>query len=357
MSAPLPSESNERILIIRPTALGDVARTVPALVSLRNAFPAAQIDWLVHDAFIDAIRHHPALSNAIPFPRKQFGTAWRSPAAMRELLKWIGSLRKTRYTRVIDLQGLLRSGVISRLTGARKRIGYANARELGWLGYNEKHHVDASLHAVDRMLGLVAAHGVPIAHDMTLYVGKEDADWLERYREERQITDQQGGYFVIAPTARWLCKCWPLDRYEVIAKRLLDSGLAGGKAVLIASPSEAAAVAPLIASLGARVVAPSTSVGQMMALISRARLVLCNDSAPLHMAVGFNRPIVTIFGPTDPSLVGPYRRPTTIVQPPKIGAMGPRTYRQANNDQSLISGVSIEQVWNAVQWAIKERSK
>jgi lipopolysaccharide heptosyltransferase I len=351
MSAPLLAARPERILLIRPTALGDVARTVPALVSLRLAFPEARIDWLVQDTFADIVQYHPALTKVIPFPRRRFGSAWRNPAAMSELLDWIASLRRARYSRVIDLQGLFRSGAITRLTGAKKRIGYRNARELGWLGYNERHTVDPAMHAVDRMLALVSAHGISACHDMRLYVGQNDAAWLDIYSRERKITDEQGGYFVIAPTARWRCKCWPMERYEIIARRLLETRAVGVKAVLLASPSEAAFVAPLAAKLGLEdlLVSPRTSVGQMMAVISKAKFVLCNDSAPLHIAVGFNRPLVTIFGPTDPSLVGPYRRLETVVQPPDIGAMGPRAYRQAKDDQTLISGVSVEAVWERVE--------
>lgn len=351
MSASPHSSSDERILLIRPTALGDVARTVPALVSLRAAFPHARIDWLVHDAFVDVVKHHPALTSVIPFPRSRFGQAWRSASALGELRRWIQQLRATRYTRVIDLQGLFRSGAITRLTGAPRRIGYANARELGWLGYNEKHNIDPALHAVDRMLALVAAHGVPISHDMTLYVGKDDQRWLEQLRAEHQITDTDGGFFVVAPTARWRCKCWPIDRYAALTGKILDSGRAGSKVVLLAAPNETAAVAPFVDALRGtgRVITPATSVGKMMAILRAARLVLCNDSAPLHIAVGFSRPIVTIFGPTDPALVGPYRRNETIVQPPDLTAMGPRAYRQANDDQTLISRVTIDAVWAKIE--------
>jgi heptosyltransferase-1 len=351
MSAPLLSADAERILLIRPTALGDVARTVPALASLRRALPGARIDWLVHDAFADAVRYHPALSNVVLFPRDRFGAAWRSPAVLREFLAWIDTLRKARYTRVIDLQGLFRSGAITRLTGAKKRVGFSNAREVGWLGYNEKHPVDPAMHTVDRMLALIGAHGIPIQHDMRLYVGPDDTAWLDHYTREQNITDAQGGYFVIAPTARWRCKCWPMDRYETIARRLLETKTVGVKAVLLASPTEAPLVAPLAEKLGREnlLVSPRTSVGQMLAIISKAKFVLCNDSAPLHVAVGFDRPLVTVFGPTDPALVGPYRRPETVVQPPNIAAMGPRAYRQEKDDQSLISGVTIDAVWASVE--------
>src|SRR6185369_11864763 len=156
----------ERVLIIRPSALGDVARTVPALATLRAALPDAQIDWLVHDAFADAVRHHPMLKGVIEFPRQRFARFMRDRATTREVTAWARRLGDAKYDLVIDLQGLFRSGLMTRLTRAPRRVGFANAREIGWLGYNRRHHVDRSLHTVDRMLVLLEAEGFAPVRDM-----------------------------------------------------------------------------------------------------------------------------------------------------------------------------------------------
>lgn len=352
-SAAAPGNSLPRprsVLIVRPTALGDVSRTVPALVVLRQALPEARIDWLVHDAFADAIRHHPALSGVVPFPRERFAKVGRSPAALREFLAWARTLRRQRYDLAIDLQGLLRSGLFTWLTRAPRRVGFANARELGWLGYNRRHFVDEKIHAVDRMLALLKAEGFDAAQpDMRLYIGAQEKDWLARFLEAQGLHDEP--YFIIAPTARWRSKCWPLDRYMQITRRLLDAGIAGRRGIVLASPKERAQVQPLLDAFAQsdhasgvmgqpKLLFPATTVGQMMALLSQTRLLICNDSAPLHMAVGFARPIVTIFGPTDPAQVGPYRREACIVRPD--GAIG---FHRDRNDQSLISQVGVEAVW------------
>jgi len=353
MPAPIVNAENPRVLLIRPTALGDVSRTVPALVTLRNAMPHAQIDWLVRSQFADVIRHHPALNNIIDFQRDKLGRL--TPRGVQHFRQWSLRLREGRYDITVDLQGLARSGIFSWLTRAPRRIGFANAREFAWLCYTERHHVDASHHAVDRMLGLMQAAGYDISHDMTLHVGAEDRHWLNAYLNQNGIASTTDGgdsadYFVLAPTARWRCKCWPLDRYIEIGKRLLASGDAGSHVVIIASPTEQAYIQPLIDALSTigRVHFPSTTVGQMMAVLERAALLVCNDSAPLHIAVGLNRRLVTIFGPTDPALVGPYRRDSAVVQPPKIKSMGPRAYRQHKDDQSLIAQVEVDAVWQRI---------
>ncbi len=329
------------MLLIRPSALGDVCRTVPALVSLRRALPKAHIDWLVQDTFVDAICHHPDLSGVMPFQRR--GLRWIPLARGQSIYRFAHQLRAARYDMVIDLQGLARSGLFTRLTGAKHRIGFANAREFGWLGYNERHRVDTGLHAVDRMLALIEAAGYPAVRDMRLHLGQTEREWARQRLDEYGLGDQP--YTCIAPTARWMCKCWPAERFAETARRLLDEGIVRPPIIVLASPAERTHIQPLLATMGDRAVAPETTVGQMMALIAGARLVVCNDSAPLHIAVGFDRPIVTIFGPTDPALVGPYGREESVVQPPEAKPMGPRAYRQQRDDQSLISRVTTDAVW------------
>lgn len=338
-----------RVLIIRPSALGDVSRTVPALVSLCLAMPQARIDWLVNEGFADAVRYHPALAGVVPFARRRLAAMLRSPAVAREARAFLSSLREARYDLVFDLQGLLRSGFFAWTTRAPRRVGFADAAELGWMGCNRRHRIDPELHTVDRMLTLVEAEGVAAVRDMRLYVGAEDRRWADAYLAERSI--KAGGYFTIAPTARWLCKCWPIERYVQVVRRLLDTGLAGSAGVILAAPSEREQIRPLIEALGAGAPmhVPQTTVGQMMALLSRTSLLVCNDSAPLHIAVGFDRPIVSIFGPTDPKRVGPYRRPDAVLEPEELRGVRRVDYRHRREDQSIIAGVSFDRVWDAVQ--------
>ncbi len=337
------------VLIVRTSALGDVSRTVPCLVSLRKAFPQARIDWLVQDTYLPAVAHHPALSNAVAFPRKAFARWVTRPSAARALWQWCRDLRRQRYEMVIDLQGLARSGFLTWITAAPRRIGFANAREGAWLAYNQRHDIPAStLHTVDRMVALVEAAGCEPSNDLRLYLGADQQTWLTQWLTDNDLVGDD--YAVLAPTAKWLCKCWPIERFAELGRRILDAGLAK-KIVLLAAPHEAALVAPMVDALAGtgRLLTPTTTVASMMALLSRAGLVVCNDSAPLHMAVGFDRRIVCIFGPTDPALVGPYHRPETVVRPAAAAHVDGRRYRHLRDDQSLIAQVTLDEVWQAVQ--------
>jgi ADP-heptose:LPS heptosyltransferase len=323
--------------------LGDVARTVPALATLRAAFPAARIDWLVHTAFVDAVEHHPMLDGVVPFDRKALGGFGLKPRATRAGLALAKRLRRAGYTRVYDLQGLARSGLLTWLTRAPRRVGFADARERGWLGYNVKHKVPAELHTVDRMLGLLAADGPTPVHDMRLYVGEADRAWAAAYRAEHGLT--AGRTVLFAPTAQWGCKCWPMVKVAAVAERALAHGTVDERVVLLAAPHEHDRLAPLTERLGGRALLPTTTVGRLMALIEGAAAVVANDSAALHLAVGLDRPAVGVFGPTDPALVGPYRREADVVQPEGLTPADMAGYRARKDDDTLIARVGVDAVW------------
>lgn len=344
-----------RILIVRPSALGDVSRTVPALATLRKSYPDAHIAWLVVDTFADVIRHHPMLDAVVPFPRRELSRFGVSVRATRAGLALAKRLRREQYDLVYDLQGLFRSGLLTRLTHAPRRVGYANAREFGWLGCNVRYRIDAP-HTVDQMLGLLAADGHTPVPDMRLYLGDADQHWLTTFVQQHQL---DAGYACLAPTARWDCKCWPIEHYAQLARRLLESRVAGDHVVLLTSPSEQPRIQPLLDALSdgerSRVLVPTTTIGRMMALLSKTRLLVANDSAPLHIAVGFDRPLVAIFGPTDPDAVGPFGRRDAVVQPPccddpaAAPARNGKRYRRHFKDNSFIAQVSVESVWEKIE--------
>jgi ADP-heptose:LPS heptosyltransferase len=321
----------QRILIIRPSSLGDVIRTVPALVSLRRAFPKAKIDWLVNDAFAPAIANHPDLSNIIHFPRAALGGAFLRGDLARAIAWARATLREPGYDLVIDYQGLLRSGLLTGATDAPRRVGFADAREMGWLGYNERVTVERGrrAHHVDRVLALTKAAGAEPVADLRLYPDPKDREAIANDPALR------GRYVLLAPTTRGLGRAWPIDRYAALAKHLVArcrelhidavvvTGLAserdycrpllGGTAVPAVSGAgvqdpAGTAGPPIVDRIG------HTTISSLMALIERAALVVCNDSAAMHMAVAFSRPMVALLGPSDLGHAGPYKREADVIQ-------------------------------------------
>lgn len=304
--------------MLRPSALGDVCRTVPVIASLKRAYPRSSIDWMVQDDFSEAVTRHPDVTRIVPFPRRRFA-GWCKPRIARELWRWLGELRRARYDLVIDCQGLARSGFFAWMTRAKVRVGYADAVEGGWIGVNRRVHAARTLHAVDRMLALVesVAGTDAIVRDMRLY-SPPDA-WQRLLDLDPTNTFAHGRYAVIAPTSRWPGKLWPAERFAQAATRILDDASLGlDSIVIVGSGNERDQCRPLIdlSAADPRVLdfIGKTSIGTLMAMVEHASLVIANDSACLHMAVGFDRPLVGLYGPTDVSLVGPYQREKCVVQ-------------------------------------------
>ena len=360
---------------------------------LRRAYPAARIDWLVDRRFADAVRAHPALDGVLAFDRRRRS---RLPGLL-------GSLRRGRYDLVVDLQGLARSGAFAWVTGARRRVGFADAREGGWLGVNERIRVPAedgsavTGHAIARMRGLLRGAGIggvdPIdpglsQADLSLQVPEPGRGFgrslIEQHNDTLTASADLGGgvtrprrwsgrYLCVAPTAQWGSKCWPAERFVEITRRWLDDTDGHGSgdeptswAAVLAAPGEREAVQEQWSSLlperlRGRVAFPATSVGQMMDLIQGAKLLVGNDSAPLHLAVGLGTPTVSLFGPTDPAKVGP--PPTALMAEAEAEGWGRRhrvlraasavgrtiNYRDRRDDDTLMREIEIETVWNAVR--------
>lgn len=325
-----------RILLIRPSALGDVCRTVPVLVSLKRAFPQARIDWLVQDTFAAAIEAHPDLGGIVPFVRQRFARWWYPPVGA-ELLSWLRDLGRARYDLVLDCQGLARSAIFARATSAPRRLGYSQAAEGGWIGLTERVSAPLTMHTVDRMLALARAAGAERVADMRLYVPPAD----------RAAVGADPPFAVIAPTSRWPGKRWPADRFAVVAQRLLaDSRLGIERVVLVGADHERDQCGPLLdlVSRDKRVIdrIGDTSIGGLMALIERSRLVIANDSAALHMAVGFDRPLIGLFGPTHVDRVGPYRRDADVIQ--KVTPADRLDHKDPAIGRSLMERITVEDV-------------
>ncbi len=331
------------ILIVRPSALGDVARSVPVLASLRAAYPAARIDWLVRDSFAPIIAAHPGLSNVVPFPRKEL-SKWIRTFRWGKVREYFGSLRVPKYDLVFDCQGLARSALLARATGAKMRVGLRDARELGWLPLTHRVKTPRVIHTVDKMLALLEAVQIPVlktADASRLYTSAADRAWLatESFAKHR--------YVVIAPTSAWLAKEWPAERFAEVAKHVASRGVA---VLVVGGPSERGRIGPLIELSRRNPMVIDrvglTTVGQLMAVIEGSIGVLSNDSASLHIGVGFFRPVVALFGPTDMRLAAPYGRTAVVLQHVKDGD---EFYFRDDRSSGMIRRIEVGEVLEAVE--------
>jgi heptosyltransferase I len=304
---PVPlSPAPRRILIIKPSAIGDVVHTLPILNLLKRRWPEAEISWLVTPGCAPLLDRHPQLTEVIQFNRNRFGHAWRSLTATSAFARMIAGLRRRRFDWVLDFQGLFRSGWITWLTGADTRVGFDDAREGAPAFYT--HAVSSGgwwhQHAIGRYLSMAAALGCD-REPVEFHFAVDPADRAAA----AAMVPPSARFAVLIPGSLWPTKRWPPEKFAKLAPALqerfgLDTVLLG-----IASEAEAAAAIPARFNLVGR-----TTLRQTIALLERADLVVANDSGPMHIASALGRPLVAIYGPTNPILTGPYGRLDSVLR-------------------------------------------
>lgn len=306
---PLAEREFRRILLIKPSSPGDIIHALPVLHGLRQRYPQAHIAWLVATSFSNLLEADPALSEVIPFDRRRFGRLGRSVRVTREFMAFVGTLREKAFDLVIDLQGLFRSGFLALASGAPVRIGFAGARELAWMFYTDKlSNRGRDDHAADRNYRVAPMLGFA-DHPMDFSIRLADADRAHAAAllQDAGVTPGSG-YAVLVPATRWETKCWPPDRFGALARILrerhsLSSILVGGPSDLTAGQIAAGASEGAAHNLCGR-----TTLRELADLIERCSIVVTADSTPMHMAVAQQRPLVALFGPTNPRRTGPYSR-------------------------------------------------
>jgi lipopolysaccharide heptosyltransferase I len=357
-------------LLIKPSALGDVIHTLPVLVKLRARYPRAQIDWLITPENADLVRHHPDLSQILLFPRRQFARFGRSWSATVGLLQLYQRLWQNRYQLVIDLHGQLRSALFVIASAAPVRIGFdrplsrrrpqpgerVRLPEHGWTGTREGAWVTYShripiptldVHAVDRYLWLGPLLGLDDRPpDFRIYLPPETQARVAGWLGEAGIGGRP--LAVLAPGTTWHTKHWHVEGFSAVASALVREG---HTVVLVGAGRDVGrcqavrTACPECHDLSGR-----TTPGELAALITRAAVCVTNDSGPMHLAVALDRPVVSIFGPTNPVWIGPYGRPEAVVRSPVECA--PCYYRrlsQCPHEHACMRQVSAAMVLERLQ--------
>ncbi len=365
-TAELTSRDFQRILLIKLSAVGDVVHTIPLLNKLRQRYPQARIDWLVTPAIAELLANNPAISNVIEFVRDEWSKPWQL-APYASAARLIAQLRSVQYDLVLDLQGQLRSGVFAFASGAPVRIGFDRprasrwdalprkipdeARHHAWQGAREgsflayTHHVDLptlDIHPVDRYLSFGALLGLDAKKaDFAFPIPAEAANRIDALLDYYEIAKSR--LVVMAPGTNWQTKQWRADAFAEVARHFLGKKFA---VTLIGSGSEhelCAQVAKL--APGAINLAGETTLTELAALIRRGTICVSNDSGPMHMAVALERPVVAVFGPTDPVWAGPYRRDNAVVRADL--ACSPcylRLLSRCTHDHACMKAVSVNDV-------------
>jgi lipopolysaccharide heptosyltransferase I len=283
MADPAPQHSTTpslRILVVKPSSLGDVLHALPTVARIRRRYPDAHLAWLINAELSPLLARCPLLNERIEFHRRAAG-AW---------LPLLARLRRERFDLVVDLQGLFRSGVFTWATRAPRRVGLSDAREGARLAYTETVPVTRA-HAVDRYLKVADHLGCP-ASPVEFPLG---------------VTGSRGSLIAVNPSARWATKLWGDDRFAELIRQLPRE-----RVVVTGSAADAARCQRI--AQGARNLAGKTTLLELAELYRQCAVLITNDSGPMHLAAAVGTPVVAIFGPTDPALTGPYGSGHTVLQ-------------------------------------------
>lgn len=288
------------VLIVRLSALGDVAHTLALLDALRMAMPGTRFGWLVEELSAPLLEHHPALEKVYVVPRKRWRGNWRK-VWRREVVPFFREIRRDGWEAAIDAQGLTKSAAAAWWTGARRRVGFARprGRELSTLFYNRTVGIKAvDLHAVEEGLRLVEAFGLEVPERLplgTIHLLEEEKEGARRRLRDAGWSGE--GLLLVNPGSAWPSKRWP-PRHFVEAGRLLHERT-GLRPLILWGPGEEALRDGIAAGLRPLdpIISPRTAnVRELALFLSLGRLLLGNDTGPAHIASILGVPVIGVYG-------------------------------------------------------------
>lgn len=292
-----------KVLIIKPSSLGDVVHALPFLHAFKAAHPQAHIHWVIARGLEGLLEGHPLIDRLWIIDKDGWKKASRLGKTAKELAALRRGLKKERFDLVVDLQGLLRSALIARATGCPLRVGFQEAREASTLFYTRLVTGGTGIHAVDRYLKIADALGCPQVP--VTFPFARHGPFLPECMEGLA----PGSYAVLVPGARWVTKRWEPENFGQLAARFPFPS------VIVGSPSDRPLAVRALARAAnkARDLTGRTTLQELTAVIRHSRFMVTNDTGPMHIGAALNVPIFALFGPTDPALTGPYGKGHRII--------------------------------------------
>jgi len=318
-----------RVLIVRLSAIGDVVHTLPVLAALHRA--GHEVFWLVEPPARPLLEGHALLRNVVAAAPARRASLAAARATRR-------ALHTERFDVALDLQGLWKSAVWARLSGARRVIGAERrARREGLsaiLAHERVPIPPAAVHVIDKNLAVLRALGIEAVG------GRE----FPLPPLPPVSADAPGNLALLNPGGGWESKLWPAESYGALAPHLKSRGLTP---LVTWGPGERDRAERVVAaSAGTAVLAPATTLLEYTALAHGARLVVAADTGPLHLACAVKAPVVALFGPTDPARNGPFSPDDVVVR--KVPTCAPCHRRQCTVHDGVMRALPVEDVAAAV---------
>jgi lipopolysaccharide heptosyltransferase I len=332
-------------LLIRLGALGDVVHAIPVAAALRRAFPSARIDWLVsakHREILDLV---PVIDRRLVVNDRGDGTGGAP------LIGSIAELRRQRYDVAIDLQGLLKSAVLARSSGAPRVLGFSSRylrERLARPFYTEVYHPGGAgmydpaetTHITRVNLGLLGLLGLSAP---ALEFPIEPVDSVVA----RELRDGAGGrYMLLNPGAAWPNKRWPPSRLGAVARAIYAQHRL--PSIVLWGPGEEPLAREVVAASGAAAtLSPRTSIADLVALVRGASLMVSGDTGPAHIASALGTPLVGIYGPTRPARNGPWSPYDVTVSRDAVCEC--HHLRRCRRDTMCLEDIQVDEVLGAIE--------
>lgn len=340
-----------RVAILKPSALGDIAHALPVLSAFRDTWPDASITWVVNRGFAPLLEGHPDLTDVLPFDRAAYrGNPVR---AVRYSLQLMNELRRQRFDLVVDLQGLMRTGLMAAATGAPVRVGFADARERSRHAYTHPVVLRRShdLHAVERYWAVAEALGAG-GGPKRFVVPLQEA---ELAAADELLAPLPRPWLAVAAGARWVTKRWPAAAFVTLLNR---AGAALQSSVVLVGAADDVG---LHRGLAAGLTGPTldltgqTTLPRLAAVLSRCNAMLANDTGPLHLAAALGVPCVAPYTCTQVRRHGPYPNLTGGVET-RVPCAG-SYLRQCPNGLICFGELTPDRLWGPLERALSSREK
>ncbi|SNT07117.1 heptosyltransferase-1 [Granulicella rosea] len=329
--------------------MGDVVHALPAVAALRRALPDCHLGWAIEPRWSELLETRRSMPGAPRGPEKPLvdrvhpvpTRAWKqrpvSLATLREIVTLRREMLAERYDLCVDLQGSIRSSIVGWLAGAQRFFGPEAPREkqARWL-YGTP-FATSSAHVIEQACELLgAAAGLPLKPATVEFPREARAELWAKSFLEFELKSQP--YVVLAPTAGWGAKEWPAERYRKLAAAL---GAAGLSVVVNAVPGKMGV--PDSIALGGVAKIAVCNLPHMVSLLRHASLVIGGDSGPIHVAAALGRPVLSLFGPTDPARTGPLgERARTLRHPGSI-----TDHRRHRATEEGLAKIGVDEVLGA----------
>lgn len=329
------SKTPEKILVIKPSSLGDIVHSLPFLNVLRDRFPRSEIHWIIAKGLEGLLEGHPMINRLLIINKNEWKKIKNVKDTISELRSLFKSLKKEKFDIVADLQGLLRSGVLTAATGASVRVGFKEAREGSSIFYTHRVEGGKDIHAVDRYLKIAKFLGCDIGDVCFPLPLSFGSSRLARYLPDKE-------YAVLVPGARWKTKKWPPEKFGELASRLpMKFLIVGGKSDTdisnrVVNSSKGNAIS----------IAGKTNIKELIEIMRKAKFVVSNDSGPMHIAAALGVPVFAIFGPTNPLRTGPYGKGHIII---RKGVECSPCYKRSCRDIKCMEMIGVKEVADIIR--------